>query len=94
MPDTPKQKQWKPNARDAIFVVIVVAVVLVLSLSSHKRMTKATPNDATHIHATSREQCMHCHSAGGVRPQPKGHTKEDQCFLCHAQPKDWVGKAK
>lgn len=94
MPDTPKQKRWQPNKRDAIFVAIVVGVVLVLSFSSNKRTTKATPNDPVHIHASSRDQCMKCHGTGSAHPQPKGHTKEDQCFLCHAQPKDWQGKIK
>lgn len=91
MSERPKQKRWRPNARDAIFLAIVVGVVLALSLGSHERRTKPTPDDPAHIHAMSRDQCMSCHGTGGARPQPKGHTREDQCFQCHKQPRDWAG---
>lgn len=85
------RKRWQPGKRDAIFLMIVVAVVLALSLGSHERRTVATPNDAMHIQADSRSSCLTCHGSEGVQPQPAGHTKADQCFQCHLQPMDWVG---
>lgn len=89
-----KKRRWKPGKKDAIFLALVGSVVLVLVLGSSEKTTKPTPDDMVHRTATSRAQCMHCHGATGVRPQPKGHTKNDQCFLCHQQPKDWKGPVK
>ena len=82
---------WKPNKRDLFFVLTVVAVVTALTLGSSERTTKAVPDDATHRSVTSHDGCMACHGAGGVRPQPRGHTKGVQCFQCHTQPKGWKG---
>ncbi len=86
----PRQK-WKPSKRDAVFLLLVGTVVLALSLGSHERRTAATPNDKVHTHATSRSACMTCHGKGGIRPQPAGHTRADQCFQCHQQPAGWAG---
>jgi hypothetical protein len=89
-----KKRGWKPSKKDAIFLALVGAVVLGLVLGSSKKTTKPTPDDMIHRTATSRAECMHCHGATGVRPQPKGHTKNDQCFLCHQQPKGWQGSVR
>jgi len=76
-----------------VFIAIVDAVVLVLSLSSHKRTTTAVPNDAVHIQSTSRQACMGCHGPEGTRPRPREHhTAGDQCFQCHQQPRNWQGE--
>ena len=78
--------------RDAAFVAVVGAVLVVLALGSGKRTTPATPDDPPHQQATSRAACLGCHGKGGVRAMPKRHPKMDQCFMCHAPPAHWVGK--
>ena len=86
----PEQKtSWKPGKKDFIFLGIVGAVILILVLGTGDRTTKSVPDDATHVHVTSRAQCMECHGVDGIKPQPQGHTRADQCFQCHMQPKDW-----
>ncbi len=89
MPES--RKSWRIGKRDTIFFLIVAAVVVALSLGSQERRTAATPNDAVHIQAGSRNGCLACHDSEGVQPQPAGHTKADQCFQCHLQPEQWVG---
>ena len=84
-------KGWKPGKRDAFFLAFVAAVVLLLMYGTGERTTKPTPNDATHQQVESRSACMTCHSAEGIHPQPKRHTKADQCFQCHVQPESWIG---
>jgi len=81
----------KISKRDTIFIVIVAIVITFLTLGAKERTTKAVPDDTIHDKATSREQCMTCHSADGVKPQPLGHPKANQCFQCHKQPDHWVG---
>lgn len=92
--DTPEaggKKGWKPGKRDAFFLGFVAIVVLLLVIGTSERTTKPTPNDETHRNASSRAACMECHGEGGIRPQPLYHTKADQCFQCHKQPKNWAG---
>jgi len=85
--------KWKPGKRDAIFFAVVVFVIVLLTVGGGKRTTKVTPNDAIHIHATSRQACMNCHGENGIRPRPaQHHDKGDQCFQCHTQPQGWLGK--
>jgi len=88
MNETAKQR-WRASRGDWVFIIIVATVVLVLALGSTERKTKATPDDAIHMHATSRSACMSCHGEDGVKPQPPGHVKADQCFQCHTQPEGW-----
>jgi len=52
------------------------------------------PDNATHRAATSKAACMACHGSDGIHPQPKMHTKADQCFQCHIQPKGWKGASR
>ena len=89
-----QQQPWRPGRRDLIFLLIVAAVILLLVLGSSERKTVPVPADDVHRNASSRTVCMSCHAAGGVRPQPEGHTKADQCFQCHAQPDGWVGESR
>lgn len=84
----------KLNKRDTIFLVIVTAVVIILAVGSSERTTRAVPDNETHSQVTSREQCMACHSAEGIKPQPLGHPRANQCFQCHKQPDHWVGSQK
>jgi len=86
-----KQK-WQPGKKDMVFFAIVAAVILLLVLGTSDRSTKPVPSDQTHMQVTSRAECMACHGADGVKPQPMGHSKADQCFQCHLQPTNW-GKA-
>ncbi len=89
---TEQQKNtWKMGKRDMVFLAIIVAVVLVLVLGSTDRKTIPVPSDETHRNTTARAQCMTCHDAAGVRPQPATHTKMERCFLCHTQPEGWAG---
>lgn len=88
------ETKWKPGKKDAIFLAIVIGVIVVLSVSGGKRTTKATPDDAIHRAVTSHLACMQCHGPGSEHPQPAGHTKSEQCFLCHTQPKGWKGSAQ
>jgi hypothetical protein len=88
---SPEKKGWKPGKRDVFFLTFVAAVVILLVLGTGERTTKPTPNDATHQQAASRTACMECHNADGIHPQPKRHTKADQCFQCHVQPEGWAG---
>ncbi|HKI62518.1 MAG TPA: hypothetical protein VKA31_09515 [Mariprofundaceae bacterium] len=83
------ENTWRPGKRDAVFLAIVAVVIMLLVLGTSERTTKPVPDDDTHMHATSRAACMACHGTEGVRPQPQGHTKADQCFQCHAQPQGW-----
>jgi len=94
MQTSEKKAAWKLGKRDAIFLILVGTVVLTLVLTGGKKTTKPTPDDPIHQNATSRAQCMSCHGPDGVRPQPKGHVKGGQCFLCHQQPKGWKGGKK
>ena len=88
------EKKWQPGKKDAIFVAVVIAVIVLLVLGSSERTTKPTPDDTVHRAALSHETCMQCHAAEGVRPQPLGHTKSTQCFQCHTQPAGWLGANK
>ncbi len=81
----------KLNKRDTVFLLIVAAVIITLSVGSKERTTKAVPDDAIHDKVTSRAECMSCHGADGVKPQPLGHPHANQCFQCHKQPEHWVG---
>lgn len=88
---------WKPGKRDAVFVALVAAVVLLLVLGTGERTTRPTPNDETHQKVTSRAECLSCHTLEQINnPQRKGHrhVKEDQCFQCHKQPDVWKAPAK
>jgi len=89
MSDLDKKKKWTPGKRDFIFLAVVASVILLLVLGSSDRTTKNVPSDEIHLHANSRAECMTCHAVDGIKPQPKGHTRADQCFQCHKQPKDW-----
>ncbi len=82
---------WQPNKRDWIFLGIVALVITALVLGTSERTTKPTPDDPVHRNATSRAACLSCHGPDGVRPQPAGHTRMDQCFQCHRQPAGWKG---
>ncbi len=84
----------KITKRDSIFLIIVAAVIIVLAVGSKERTTKAVPENETHAQVTSRAQCLACHDANGVKPQPLGHPKANQCFQCHKQPSNWKGQAK
>ncbi len=84
----------KINKRDAIFLGIVAAVIIVLVVGTSERTTKAVPDNTTHSQVTSRAECLVCHSTEGVKPQPLGHPKANQCFQCHKQPSHWVGSKK
>ncbi|WP_051938123.1 hypothetical protein [Ghiorsea bivora] len=81
----------KISKRDTVFIVIVAIVITFLTLGAKERTTKAVPDDVMHDNVTSREQCMTCHGVDGVKPQPLGHPKANQCFQCHKQPDHWVG---
>ena len=89
MNPTEDKASWTPGKKDFIFLSIVAAVILILVLGTSDRTTKAVPNDATHLKVTAHDECMACHGADGIKPQPKGHTRGVQCFQCHMQPKDW-----
>ncbi|MDX8408578.1 MAG: hypothetical protein R8J84_00840 [Mariprofundales bacterium] len=83
------QPRWRPSKRDALFLIVVASVITALALGDSGRTTKSVPDDSVHQQATSRAACMSCHAADGVKPQPAGHTAQDQCFLCHSQPASW-----
>jgi len=86
------QKKWKAKKKDAIFAIIVIAVIVLLILGTGNRTTKVTPNNKVHTHAITRQACMQCHGKHGVHPRPVArHVKGDQCFQCHTQPRDWAG---
>ena len=82
------------NKRDSLFIITVIIVITILTVGSKERTTKAVPDDDTHKKATSRAQCMACHGSNGIKPQPLGHPKADQCFQCHKQPAHWIGNPK
>lgn len=84
----------KINKRDRVFLAIVFTVIVVLVVGTTERTTKAVPTDETHTKVTSRAECMTCHNVEGVKPQPLGHPKANQCFQCHKQPNSWVGTQK
>jgi hypothetical protein len=84
----------KINKRDSIFLTIVFVVILVLVVGTTERTTKAVPDNDTHNQTISRSDCMTCHSVEGIKPQPLGHPKANQCFQCHKQPDHWVGNNK
>ncbi len=85
---------WQMNRRDILFLGIIAAVILLLVLGTTERTTRPVPDDDVHLHSTSRAACMQCHGPQGVRPQPAGHTRADQCFQCHQQPEGWQGMSR
>jgi len=89
MAKSESKQKWQPDKRDMIFFAIVAAVVLLLVLGSSERKTMPVPDNEMHQMAQSRAECMACHGVEGVKPQPMGHTKADQCFQCHLQPEHW-----
>jgi len=86
----------KLTKSDYIFILIVLAVVITLVIGgvTGERTTKAVPDNAMHSQVTSRDECMTCHSVEGIKPQPLGHPRANQCFQCHKQPDHWVGNSK
>lgn len=84
----------KITKRDSVFIIIVAIVIITLVLGSSERTTKAVPNNETHSKVTSRAECLNCHGEQGIKPQPLGHPRANQCFQCHQQPTNWVGNAK
>jgi len=86
-----QNQSWRPTKRDAMFLGIVAAVILLLVLGTSERTTKDVPSDETHRTVSKLSQCLSCHGTEGVRPQPLGHIKGGQCFQCHTQPKGWQG---
>jgi len=89
MAEFESKQKWQPGKKDMIFFAIVAAVILLLVLGTSERKTKAVPDDQTHQQVKSRAECMACHGVDGVKPQPIGHSKADQCFQCHLQPAHW-----
>lgn len=87
MAESKPKQTWKLGRKDMVFFAIVAAVILLLVLGTGDRSTKPVPSDQTHMQVKSRAECMACHAVGSVKPQPMGHTKADQCFQCHLQPK-------
>ncbi len=65
----------------AIFVIVVLAVLYVLSLSGRK--PPAIPPDLVHVSAKTKEDCQTCHGEGKASPLKKEHPPKDQCFECH-----------
>ena len=87
---TEQQKQsWRPGKRDLMFLAMVAAVVLVLVLGTGDRTTVAVPSDDLHRTTLSRVACVSCHWPDGDQPQAGKHlhTKADQCFQCHTEPR-------
>lgn len=85
------EAKWRPGKRDLLFLGVVAGVILLLVLGSSDRTTKPVPSDDVHRSATSRTACVSCHDANGVKPMPKTHMHDDQCFQCHKQPEGWKG---
>ncbi|MDX8382675.1 MAG: cytochrome c3 family protein [Ghiorsea sp.] len=75
--------------RDYIFIGIIAVVLIFLTTGAKERTTKDVPNNEMHNQVTSRAECLSCHGAEGVKPQPLGHPKANQCFQCHTQPEGW-----
>ncbi len=86
MAESESKQKWQPGKKDMVFFTIVAAVILLLVLGTSDRTTKPVPSDQIHQQAKSRAECMACHGVDGVKPQPIGHSKADQCFQCHLQP--------
>ena len=87
---TEKQKQsWRPGRQDLMFLAMVAAVVLLLILGTGDRTTVAVPSDDVHRTTSSREACVSCHWPDGDQAKNGKHlhSKADQCFQCHAEPK-------
>jgi len=89
MAESESQQKWQPSKKDMVFFAIVAAVILLLVLGTSERKTKPVPDDQTHQQVKSRAECMVCHGVDGVKRQPIGHSKADQCFQCHLQPTHW-----
>ncbi len=93
---TEQQKQsWRPGKRDLMFLAMVAVVVLLLVLGTGNRTTAAVPADDVHRTTVSRAACMSCHWPDGDHRPAEGkhlHTKADQCFQCHTQPRQGEGK--
>jgi len=89
MTEFESKQKWQPGKKDMVFFAIVTGVVLALVLGTSERTTRPVPSDQTHQQVKSRAECMACHSVDGVKPQPMGHSKADQCFQCHLQPTNW-----
>jgi len=92
MSDLDVKQKWTFGKRDFIFLAVVASVIVLLVLGTSDRTTKNVPSDRIHLQVTTRAECMSCHGVDGIKPQPKGHTRADQCFQCHMQPKEWHQK--
>lgn len=84
-----QQKSWTPGKRDLMFLAMVAAVILLLILGTGDRTTAAVPSDDVHRTTSSRAACVSCHWPDGDQPAAGKHfhSKADQCFQCHAEPR-------
>jgi len=79
--------------RDAIFLLLVGAVVAVLLVSNLREKPPALPDDARHrpfVAALKRGEertaveagCLRCHDSR-QRPLSPRHPPKEQCLICH-----------
>jgi hypothetical protein len=83
----------KFSKRDLFFVIIIVAVLSTLFMSTGKTKAKNVPYDSKHIkfHVGMRaegdrvkleKECTACHGSQSI-PLSKAHPPKEQCLLCH-----------
>jgi uncharacterized paraquat-inducible protein A len=71
---------------DWFFIVFAVLVVVGVSLlPTPKDRNPMVPRTAEHDAAKAEQECVACHTPGGVRPLPSRHPKRQDCFRCHAR---------
>ncbi|TSA03467.1 MAG: hypothetical protein D4R81_03335 [Nitrospiraceae bacterium] len=75
---------FKPKKSDFVFVGLVIAVVVFVTLlPSPRDNNPPTPNDLAHHGIKLEKDCLACHVKGGERPLKERHPKRQDCFRCH-----------
>ncbi|MCP3977787.1 MAG: hypothetical protein GY716_00455 [bacterium] len=62
---------------------LALLATLILVLALRNRQPPPLPQDPAHSGGVSAEQCMACHSAGGVAPRTENHPVGNDCSRCH-----------
>jgi hypothetical protein len=80
-----------PKKSDLVFLVLVVAVVVFVTLlPSPRDNNPPVPPDFVHRGIKLEKDCLACHVKGGQKPMAARHPKRQDCFRCHREMKSRV----
>ena len=76
--------KWRPGKGDWVFIAVVIAVVVFVSLlPTPRERNPMIPANEEHRVLTVETSCSQCHAVQGSRPLPDRHPKRQDCFKCH-----------